>query len=472
MGACVMGNSVRQPAVAGTFYPKDCDTLRTMVHRFLDQVGSPRFGESPLALVAPHAGYRYSGLTAAYAYHHLTPTQVPKRVFILAPSHRVYQDGVSVGHYTAYATPLGEVPIDQETTERLLQLPDVTRDNASHEQEHAVEVHLPFLQETLINFSLIPMVYGDISGGHLADILSQVWLPGDLLIISTDLSHYFPYDQAKRMDAQSCEAIASGNPKSVERCEACGSKGIAALLELSRRYHWRSKLVDYRNSGDTSGSKDRVVGYASYVFYSHFLESTTTMTDTKQPPTPNPLEQLPQLARSYLENRLSGQPGAVDKNKWLQAYPLLAQTGACFVTLTKKGRLRGCIGSLEAHRSLLDDLLDNAEGAAVRDPRFRPLLRQELDETNLEISILTPALPLQYANTEDLLAKLQPGEHGVILSQSGRRATFLPQVWEQLPDKPTFLTHLCQKAGLNGDCWRHKPGIQVYTVVKIKEAPG
>ncbi|MBF0416542.1 MAG: AmmeMemoRadiSam system protein B [Magnetococcales bacterium] len=467
-----MGNMVRQAAVAGSFYPKDQRALKTMIHRFLDQVQSPRSSQPPLALVAPHAGYVYSGLTAAYAYHHLKPAREPQRVFILAPSHRVYQDGVSVGHYAAYATPLGEVPIDQETTARLAQLPDVTRENASHEQEHAVEVHLPFLQETLMHFRLVPMVYGDISGGHLADILSRVWQPRDLLIISTDLSHYFDYDKAKLLDEKSCAAIAAGNPKGVEQCEACGSKGIAALLELSRRHRWRSELLDYRNSGDTAGSKDRVVGYASYLFYPQFSESSTTMTNSKQSPATPAWEQLPQLARSYLEGLLAGQPGTIDKNKWLQTCPELAQTGACFVTLTKKGRLRGCIGSLEAHRSLLDDLLDNAEGAAIRDPRFRPLLRQELDETNLEISILTPAVPLHYVSSEDLLNKLKVGEHGVILSQAGRRATFLPQVWEQLPDKITFLTHLCQKAGLHGDCWRHQPAIQVYTVAKIKEVSG
>lgn len=181
------------------------------------------------------------------------------------------------------------------------------------------------------------------------------------------------------------------------------------------------------------------------------------------------MNHLPMLARTHLAAFLEGKPGLKDREKWVKLLPPLGKPGACFVTLTHKGALRGCIGSLEAHRSLLDDLLDNCLAAATRDPRFRPVTRPELDEIALEVSILTPAVELHYQDTEDLLAKLQPGVHGVILSHSGRRSTFLPQVWEQLPTKETFLNHLCQKAGLDGDCWRRKPGIRVYRVEKFKE---
>lgn len=181
------------------------------------------------------------------------------------------------------------------------------------------------------------------------------------------------------------------------------------------------------------------------------------------------MKNLPKLARTHLAACLEGKPGAIDREKWVKSLPQLGENGACFVTLTQKGHLRGCIGSLAAHRSLLDDLLDNSMAAATRDPRFQPLNRQELDEVALEVSILTPAIELNYQDTADLLAKLQPGVHGVILSHSGKRATFLPQVWEQIPAKEDFLSRLCQKAGLNGDCWQRKPGIQVYRVEKFKE---
>ncbi|MBF0421520.1 MAG: AmmeMemoRadiSam system protein B [Magnetococcales bacterium] len=468
-----MDRPVRQPAVAGTFYPKDPGTLKKMVQDFLSQVEAPQT-LPPVALVVPHAGYIYSGLTAAHGFRHLKPAPPlrPQRVFILAPSHRAYQEGISVGHYSAYATPLGLVPIHQETVDHLARLPDVSTDAAAHHHEHSLEVQLPFLQETLKNFNLVPMIYGDISGGHLADILTQVWHPQDLLIISSDLSHYFPYDQARHLDAQCHSAIASGDPKSLEKCEACGNKGISALLELSRRHRWHSSLVDYRNSGDTAGDKNRVVGYASYVFHPPTQTSDRPPETSDSPPVSSPfrLELLPGLARTHLEHFLEGNSTSIDRKQLQQDFPPLSQTGACFVTLTKKGRLRGCIGSLEAHRTLLDDLLENAQAAAVHDPRFRPLLRQELDEVLLEVSILTPAVPMPYQGTQDLLNQLKPGIHGVILSLGNRRATFLPQVWEQLPDKITFLTNLCQKAGLDGQCWQRHPGIQVYTVTKIKES--
>ncbi|MBF0108121.1 MAG: AmmeMemoRadiSam system protein B [Magnetococcales bacterium] len=472
-----MKHRIREPAVAGTFYPRDPRSLRAMIRSLLDQVAPPS-GDEPLALIVPHAGYVYSGPTAAHGYRHLRPAVAgtPRRVFVLAPSHRVALEGISVGNYHAYGTPLGTVPVDGETVERLAGFPDVSTDPASHIREHALEVHLPFLQETLVHFLLVPIIIGDISGGHLADLLSRVWTVRDLLIVSSDLSHYYPYEEAVRLDARSHEAVLSGSPRLMAGCLACGVTGMTALLELGRRQRWQARLLDYRNSGDTAGDRSRVVGYASYAFYSkgnaiigHNEETGNMEADVAEGSATFP-DDLPRLARRHLEGVLDGKPGVVDREAWIQTHAALGERGACFVTLTRKGRLRGCIGSLEAHRGLLDDLLDNAVAAALRDTRFRPLARAELDEVSVEVSLLTPPVALDYVGTEDLLRQLQPGVHGVILSQAGRRATFLPQVWEQLPDPVTFLTHLCQKAGLPGDCWRHHPGIHRYTVRKIQES--
>ena len=181
---------VRQPAVAGSFYPGDPVALRTMIRQLLDQ--APDGHPPPCAMVVPHAGYVYSGYTAACGYRALAraSAEQPLRVFILSPSHRVALDGISVGDYRAYLTPLGPVEIDQEVVQGLLTLPDVHRDTASHQQEHALEVQLPFLQETVGHFKLVPIIFGRISGGHLADILAKFWRPGDLLVASTDLSHF------------------------------------------------------------------------------------------------------------------------------------------------------------------------------------------------------------------------------------------------------------------------------------------
>ncbi|MBF0137004.1 MAG: AmmeMemoRadiSam system protein A [Magnetococcales bacterium] len=179
-------------------------------------------------------------------------------------------------------------------------------------------------------------------------------------------------------------------------------------------------------------------------------------------------KQLPNLVRTHLQQVLTGQKG-LSAASLMTDWPDLAQPGACFITLTRKGQLQGCIGSLEARRPLAEDLLDNAVASATRDPRFQPMQAAMLPEVRIEVSLLTPPQPFPYRDAADLMARLQPGVHGVTLTLGGRRATFLPQVWEQLPDPAQFLRHLCQKAGLSGDCCQQHPEISVYMAEKFKE---
>ncbi|MBF0453729.1 MAG: AmmeMemoRadiSam system protein B [Magnetococcales bacterium] len=460
---------VRPAAVAGTFYPQDPQQLRDMVRGFLIQAPASPQGE-PKALISPHAGYIYSGQVAAYGYKNLpqAPADNPRRVFVLAPSHRVYLDGVSVGNFSAYQTPLGEVEIDQAVVDRLAAQPDVSRDPQSHQSDHALEVQIPFLQETVVHFKLVPIMFGDISGGQLADLIDSCWQPGDLIIISSDLSHFHPYQKAMALDQQSHQAVLSQKPRAIESCEACGRTGMSALLEIARRHRWSPSLSNYCNSGDTAGDKNRVVGYATYLFYPN-----QTAAVSSPPPTPRPDQTtlpaaLPALVRRHLEAKLAGQEGNTPNNL-MEQFPDLSRQGATFITLTKAGVLRGCIGSLVAHRSLAEDLLENGLSAARRDPRFPPVSREELDQLKVEVSLLSSPEPLLYRDSDDLLACLKPGVHGVILKKSGRQSTFLPQVWEQIPDKVTFMEHLCAKAGLGGSCWQDNPQILTYTVEKIKE---
>ncbi|MBF0356972.1 MAG: AmmeMemoRadiSam system protein B [Magnetococcales bacterium] len=458
----MQAQNIRPAAVAGTFYPQDPQELRSMVQSFLAKAPLAAEGEPP-AFVSPHAGFIYSGQVAAYGYKNLkkAPIERPRRVFVLAPSHRVYLDGVSVGNYSAYQTPLGDITLDQETIEKLLKLPDVTNNPASHKMDHALEVQLPFLQETVVNFRLVPIMFGDISGGQLADIVATCWQQEDLIIVSSDLSHFHPYQQAQKLDQNSHDAVLSQQPREIESCEACGRTGIAALLEMARRQKWQPSLSKYCNSGDTAGDKNSVVGYATYLF--HPNQSTPARTT---PATTT--ADLPRLVRSHLEKVLGGTKG-LEATTLIKQFPDLAQQGATFITLTKNGQLRGCIGSLVAHRSLAEDLLENSISAATRDPRFAAVTREELADLRVEVSRLTEATPLLYHDGEDLLTRLKPGIHGVILEKNGHRSTFLPQVWEQLPNPVQFLEHLCQKAGLQGDCWKNNPNISTYTVEKTKE---
>ncbi|MBF0295020.1 MAG: AmmeMemoRadiSam system protein B [Magnetococcales bacterium] len=455
---------VRTPAVAGMFYPGDAGELRAMVRDLLNRAPAPP--ADPVALVAPHAGFVYSGLTAAHAYKALQPAPAgkPRRVFLLGPSHRVRLDGVSVGNYSACLTPLGRIEVDREAVQCLTRHPRVSEDGVSHRMEHSLETQLPFLQETLVHFRIVPMVYGETTGRELADLLESCMQPEDLIVISTDLSHYHPYALARERDAQSHAAVMALDPEAMDRCEACGNLGVQALLETAKRRHWRPVLADLRNSGDTAGDRKRVVGYASYLFFPEAAPATR-----ETPATPGDLGlALPGVAREHLIRTLRNEPG-VSGEVLTRRWPELAQPGATFVTLKKQGQLRGCIGTLSPHRPLAEDLLENTLSAALRDPRFPPLAREELPLIDIEVSLLTPPEPLPHRDAEDLLARLRPGVHGVILAKNGRRATFLPQVWEQLPDPLEFLGHLCRKAGLDGSCWRQGAEIQVYTVQKFQE---
>ncbi|MBF0612528.1 MAG: AmmeMemoRadiSam system protein B [Magnetococcales bacterium] len=261
----------RRPAVAGMFYPAQEKVLRALIGEMMAQ--APEVAPEPVAMVAPHAGYIYSGLTAAYAYKTLEKTTTPRRVILVGPSHRVALQGVSVGNFTSFLTPLGAIPVDQAILEDLCREPDVTANPTAHIQEHSLEVHLPFLQEALGNFTLVPMVYGHIRPSRLAELISICWHPRDLLVFSSDLSHYHPYLHARELDSQVHRAVLSLDSKAALGCEACGGIGISAILDISRKRGWRPMLADYRNSGDTAGDKAKVVGYASYLFHSADGES-------------------------------------------------------------------------------------------------------------------------------------------------------------------------------------------------------
>ncbi|MBF0125759.1 MAG: AmmeMemoRadiSam system protein B [Magnetococcales bacterium] len=454
---------VRAPAVAGMFYPGEAGELRNLVRTLLAQ--APEVKADPVAMVVPHAGFIYSGRTAACAYKSLpaAPAHAPRRVFLLGPSHRVPLRGVSVGDYTAYGTPLGPVEVDQEAVARLAARPHVSTDDAAHRLEHSLETQLPFLQETLVHFRIVPIVYGDTSGQALAELLASCRRPDDLIVVSTDLSHFHPYEEARLRDARSNEAVLSLDPRAMDTCEACGNPGVQALLTTALRHNWQPTLADLRNSGDTAGDRKRVVGYASYLFH-----PAAGQPEHHAPGSSRFAVALPGVVREHLLRSLGGEKGlsaTLLTNRW----PELARPGACFITIKKQGTLRGCIGTLAAHRPLAEDLLDNTLSAALRDPRFPPVTREELPGIEIEVSLLSPPEPFPHRDGADLAARLRPGVHGVILGKNGRRGTFLPQVWEQLPDPEAFLSQLCQKAGLEGSCWRQGAEIQVYTVEKIPE---
>jgi AmmeMemoRadiSam system protein B/AmmeMemoRadiSam system protein A len=446
--------SVRPAAVAGMFYPGDPLSLAAEVGDLLGGVGdlAPRIG-FPKALVVPHAGYVYSGPVAAHAYDELSPARgVAKRVVLLGPVHRVPVRGLAAPGATAFATPLGEIQVDRAALRSVQDLPQVVESDAAHAFEHSLEVQLPFLQQVLGEFALVPFAVGMASVGEVAQVIERLWSePETVVIVSTDLSHYHSYQDARRIDSGTLARVAA-YATDIDHDEACGATPLNGLLSFAKTRSMRIKQLAACNSGDTAGDKGRVVGYSSFALYEDHMAVSAEEAGGA----------LLDIAHRAIEQQLFRTKVAA-----LEAAAWLKQAGATFVTLKKDGRLRGCIGSLGAARALAEDVAQNALGAAFRDPRFPALAADEWPRCRVEVSLLSAPKPVRFADEDDLLAQIRAGEDGLILEAQGRRGTFLPQVWESIPDPRTFLHELVRKAGLPADTRLARCNVSRYRVVKF-----
>jgi AmmeMemoRadiSam system protein B len=261
---------VRPPAVAGLFYPAEPEALREAVSGYLEQGRLRRVsgGAAPKALVVPHAGYVYSGPVAGTAYALLEPLrEVVRRVVLLGPAHRVPLRGLAFPSVAAFSTPLGQVPIDLEARRLLEGLPQIEIWNAPHAEEHSLEVQLPFLQEALGDFTLAPLVVGDATAQEVAEVVELLWGgPETLILVSSDLSHYYEYDTARQLDRETTRAIEALRPEALGAESACGRVPLRGLLVAAERHALSVRTLDLRSSGDTAGSRDQVVGYGAYAF--------------------------------------------------------------------------------------------------------------------------------------------------------------------------------------------------------------
>lgn len=464
--------NVREAAVAGLFYPQDPGELATAIDGYLREATTeaiPRLR----ALICPHAGYRYSGPTAAFAYKLLQGSGFRTAV-VLAPSHYARFDGAALPDADAFRTPLGLISVSakvrqlaasppfvqnpkaqvqrpQWSRQTSMELPPFGHDTP-HTWEHSLEVQLPFLQRTLGTFDLVPAVLGDVDPVALALALERILDDKTIVIASSDLSHYHPYPVAQQKDRACVSAICALDSGAVSTQEACGKLAILTVLQLARQHGWKARLLDLRNSGDTAGEKSNVVGYAAVAFSEP--QSTSAATGSY-----SPAERrfLLDLARRTVNAAARGQPPVeIDLT---QVDPHLAEPKGCFVTLNRNGVLRGCIGTLFPQGPLCTTVRDMALSAALRDQRFSPVQPQELDEIVIEISVLTVPQPLPHHSPEDLLNQLRPHTDGVVLQVGGHQATYLPQVWEHFDTPEAFLDHLAEKAGLERSAWRRPEAI-------------
>ncbi len=463
------GEGVRPPVVAGRFYPGDAQVLRTAIERFLQDAVPPRV-EDVVALVSPHAGYIYSGQIAADAFRQAQGGGYD-RVVILGTNHtqpRYPKIGFHPG--AGFRTPLGVARIDQETISALIEAdPDGVRDATVHEREHSVEVQVPFVQVLFPKARIVPAVVGEAEPGlcgRFGAALGRV-LRGRraLIVASSDLSHYPAAEAAERVDRAVLEAIAGMDPETLRKtiktemsrriselhtC-ACGEGPILAAMTAARALGVETgTVVSYAHSGRVAiGDRDRVVGYGAVAFAKTVRERGAGRRTAADAETGSldaeDKKALLALARETITRLLTAQTVPLARG----LPPRLDAYRGVFVTLKKRGRLRGCIGRMIADMPLGQLVGAMAVQSAFHDSRFPELRAEELKDVEIEISVLTPMKPVR--GPGDIVV----GRDGVLIRKGGRSAVFLPQVaTEQGWGREEMLDNLAVKAGLPPDAWR------------------
>ena len=465
---------IREPAVAGQFYPAEKEALEEQVASFLAKAEPLNEEEAPNFLIVPHAGYPYSGPVAAQAFARVREGNF-KTVILLGPAHQAYFSGAALDGNDFWQTPLGKVALDKEKISKLQDKEGgIIINSLPHENEHCLEVLLPFLQTVGgEDFKIIPILLGQADEAFLellAQKISNVFDEQTLLVVSSDLSHYPPADLARAVDEQTVAAILSGKEevfsKTLEELSqnypqvatfACGQEAIRVGLKVGQALGIiKQKLLAVSNSGVVTGEKERAVGYAAIGFWLNApkVVNGNKKDDAEEKLSSEEKEMLLSRARRALENYF-GKGEAPDEPP---PTPRLAQKRGVFVTLKKNGQLRGCIGDFSADEPLWEKVKKMALAAAFDDPRFLPLSPEELDEIKIEISVLSP---MRKVNSVE---EIEMGKHGVYLKYGQRTATFLPQVAEETGwSREEFLANLCvEKAGLPADCWRD-PEVELFT---------
>jgi hypothetical protein len=470
---------VRPAAVAGSFYPADPAELTSMIDGLLAQATPQPITDPLLAVVAPHAGYPYSGPVAAYTYATLKGRKYA-RVVVIAPSHYEGFDFTSVYDGDAYATPLGKVPVDKDFAAKLvkmnstMQLSGRGHNATAAGGEHAIEVQLPWLQRVLGDFEIVPIIMGDQSyessralGVALAKLIKSDPKGGETLVLaSSDLSHYHPYDEAEKIDHKTLNALVAWDYFSMSRnfqtriWEACGGAPIVATMIYAERMGAnQARVLKYANSGDVTGDHARVVGYSADVFVKahsdKVAETPFSLSDAEK-------SELLALARKSVEHAVGEGKPFVPQESSSEA---LNQERGAFVTLTEAGALRGCIGYTSPVKPLYITVRDTAQFAALRDPRFQAVGVAELPHLEYEISVLSPLR--RVTDT----AQIKVGEHGLLMKNGGSEGLLLPQVpVEQKWDRQTFLEQTCVKAGMPQNCWKEEDtDIFLFTAVVFNE---
>lgn len=452
----------KKAVFAGSFYPENSEQLNQLLESFKQDIAC---GYKSKAIIVPHAGYVYSGYAAMAGYQHFEPSE---NVFIIAPSHQEYFNNIAFPKYSFYETPLGLVEVNNRLIKEIAtKFPSIIA-NEPFEKEHAIEVQLPFLQHLFINnknssnalintlhsltkkIKIIPVLVGKCDYRVIAKLIAEYW-ENSSFIISSDLSHYYSYEQARQLDLYTATIIETGRIEFLEQQQACGMTCIKALVDFANKNKCSMIRAEMYNSGDIAQDKDRVVGYGSWFMYKGSKNELIKKYFS---------EYIMALVKASIYSKFNDEEFVPNNIP-----TVLKQHGASFVTLKLNGQLRGCIGSVYPTKPLVVDIMNNAINAAFQDNRFAPLSYEEFINLEISVSILSEIERINFKNEKDLLSKIYP--HGIIIMDRGKRALYLPEVWEQLPEKDVFFNSLKEKAGLESNYFSKTLEVYKFETVAI-----
>lgn len=438
---------VKSANAAGKFYPSEKTDLLAQIDEFYSK-SSNESGYYSRAIIVPHAGYIFSGELAMKGYRYLNPES--ENIFIFAPSHYARIFGCVSCDYDEFETPLGNCAVNSAIAEKFVMI------NEAFEKEHSIEVQLPFIKYFFNNAKIIPVLYGCENYKNISEIIKTYWDDEKTsFVISSDLSHFYPERDANKIDLYTAQMIETGYIKDFDAEQACGAVGVCALVDFAVKNKFSLIRAGLTNSAAATGDSSRVVGYGSWFLFdgskNNYIKEyfSDTVIDI--------------CRKSIMSGLQLGDFGNRD-------YPaVFDETGASFVTLTINGVLRGCVGSVVPHRTLLKDLRESAHSAAFKDTRFEPLTKDEFQSVNIEVSLLSYPERIDFDTEAELLEKITPFKDGIIIRDGEYQSVYLPEVWEDLPDKRAFLESLKLKAGMDEDYFSETFQAFKFHTVKIKQ---
>lgn len=447
---------------AGSFYPERPDELTNLLNSYKLE---SEINYKSKAVIVPHAGVYYSGYAAMAGFQHL---ELSENIFIIAPSHHENFNNIALPEYTYFDTPLGSLEVNNRRIKEIAEKFPCLISNEVFDNEHSIEVQLPFIQNLNTpqimsakdfvkefkkighKIRIIPVLVGNCDYRLISDLISTYWEDSSF-VISSDLSHYFTQDECRQIDTYTATIIETGKLESFQPKQACGLIGIMGLIDFANNNDCSMIRVMMYNSGDINNEPEKVVGYGSWFLFPDTKNSYLEKYYSKY---------ITESAKSAITETLNG-----NEYKPEHIPSVLTQYGASFVTLKLNGVLRGCIGSIFPTKPLILDIIDNAKNAAFYDSRFEPLTERELPYLEINVSILSSIERIPFKDERDLLSKIYP--YGIIISDRNNRAVYLPEVWEQLPNREVFLNSLKEKAGLHPEYFSSRLEAYKFTTTGI-----